>query len=198
MAQRTCSIEACDLEHRARGWCYKHWKRWKKHGDPLAEPVPSATQARLRREREEAETGVRKCMTCSQVKPLEDFPPRKKALGGRSSKCRPCRKAVMSTAYQRRKQRDPEGQRRKQRETHLLKYGLTADEYASMITAQRGRCAICGERPPQLLVDHDHELGFVRELLCNPCNLALGFAGDSIQRLEKLTAYLRKHKGRLI
>lgn len=31
---RTCSIEGCDKPARARGWCTKHYQRWKKHGDP--------------------------------------------------------------------------------------------------------------------------------------------------------------------
>jgi hypothetical protein len=35
MAQRTCSIGGCDTPPRARGWCPKHWQRWRKHGDPL-------------------------------------------------------------------------------------------------------------------------------------------------------------------
>lgn len=35
MSERTCSIEGCEKPSRARGWCPTHWKRWKKHGDPL-------------------------------------------------------------------------------------------------------------------------------------------------------------------
>lgn len=30
-----CSIDGCEVESRGRGWCMKHWKRWRKHGDPL-------------------------------------------------------------------------------------------------------------------------------------------------------------------
>lgn len=36
MPKRTCSVPECDRPHLARGWCNVHWKRWKKHGDPLA------------------------------------------------------------------------------------------------------------------------------------------------------------------
>lgn len=36
MGKRTCSIDGCGKPHAARGWCYSHWERWKRHGDPLA------------------------------------------------------------------------------------------------------------------------------------------------------------------
>lgn len=36
----TCSIEGCGNRHFARGWCNKHYKRWRAHGDPLWEPSP--------------------------------------------------------------------------------------------------------------------------------------------------------------
>lgn len=39
MGQRICSIEGCESAARARGWCNKHWKRWKKHGSPHWEPT---------------------------------------------------------------------------------------------------------------------------------------------------------------
>lgn len=42
MAERTCSIDDCEDPVKARGWCDKHWKRWRKHGDPLAAPQPGA------------------------------------------------------------------------------------------------------------------------------------------------------------
>jgi len=35
-AMKTCSIESCDREHYARGWCLNHYLRWWRHGDPLA------------------------------------------------------------------------------------------------------------------------------------------------------------------
>lgn len=35
MAQRTCQIDGCDSRSLARGWCSKHYQRWKRHGDPL-------------------------------------------------------------------------------------------------------------------------------------------------------------------
>lgn len=38
MAKRTCSIDGCDQPHKARGWCFKHYRRWRACGDPVGEP----------------------------------------------------------------------------------------------------------------------------------------------------------------
>lgn len=63
-----------------------------------------------------------------------------------------------------------------------------------MVDEQDGQCAICSEIPSGLLcVDHNHETGEVRALLCRPCNLGIGNLKDSADRVEKALAYLRKH-----
>jgi len=55
------------------------------------------------------------------------------------------------------------------------RYGLTLEDYAQMIVAQNGRCAIC-EQPFRVIdVDHDHSTGAVRGLLCRACNLGIAF-----------------------
>jgi hypothetical protein len=53
--------------------------------------------------------------------------------------------------------------------------GVADDEYARMLEAQGGGCAICGAKPKtrRLHVDHDHATGKVRGLLCHRCNRAL-------------------------
>lgn len=71
------------------------------------------------------------------------------------------------------------------------KYGIGLDEWNGMFQSQAGRCAVC-QRPLPLLVDHDHLTGRVRGLLCNDCNLALGFLNDSPERALSLAEYLRR------
>lgn len=80
--------------------------------------------------------------------------------------------------------------------SHLnRRYGLTVEQYAAMLAAQYGRCAICRR---ELLsrrdthVDHDHISGRIRGLLCRFCNHVLGLAGDSVETLRNAIAYLEK------
>ena len=78
-------------------------------------------------------------------------------------------------------------------------YGITAEQYDEMFEAQGGVCAICG-RPPKnmpLNVDHDHETGEVRGLLCWSCNhRVLGAVRDSIELLQRAAAYLEQPPAR--
>jgi hypothetical protein len=75
------------------------------------------------------------------------------------------------------------------------KYGVTHDQYLVLLEAQGGVCAICGnsEQKRQLAIDHDHETGEIRGLLCDRCNPMLGYAQDDIAVLEAAIAYLKKH-----
>lgn len=75
-------------------------------------------------------------------------------------------------------------------------YGITLDEYNKILAAQNGVCAICKvphhpERP--LVVDHDHDSGEVRGLLCSECNTGIGLLGDNPQTLLSACAYLDVH-----
>lgn len=74
----------------------------------------------------------------------------------------------------------------------LRKYGLTPEEYQSLCDKQNGRCAICGGRESRrLAVDHCHETGEIRGLLCSGCNGAkLGRLGHDIERIETRAAEL--------
>lgn len=76
-------------------------------------------------------------------------------------------------------------------------YGITMEQYDSMYAAQRGCCAIClthqSETGRALHVDHDHETGAIRGLLCNGCNTGIGNLREDIQVLTAAIEYLRAH-----
>ncbi len=72
-------------------------------------------------------------------------------------------------------------------------YGLTAAQLAGMVERAGGRCEICGNTPEKALhVDHDHETGFVRGLLCMQCNTALGALRDRVELFERAIKYLAR------
>jgi hypothetical protein len=81
---------------------------------------------------------------------------------------------------------------------YLLKreYGLSVEEYNHMFTVQNGNCAICGcnqsELTRHLAVDHNHDTGLVRGLLCIPCNVGIGNLKDDVKRLQSAIDYLNK------
>lgn len=85
------------------------------------------------------------------------------------------------------------------RDLLLERYGMTKEEYAAKYEAQNKGCYICGGKSVipnserDLYVDHDHDTGAIRDLLCNHCNTGLGQFFDNPELLEKAAAYLRKH-----
>lgn len=75
----------------------------------------------------------------------------------------------------------------------MERYGLTKEQYEALYEAQGGVCYICqratGKRK-KLAVDHDHATGYVRGLLCGPCNSMLAHARDSVEFLHRAVWYL--------
>jgi hypothetical protein len=63
-----------------------------------------------------------------------------------------------------------------------------------MMARQEGRCAICGNLPGKkgLVMDHDHNTGRARELLCSNCNTALGLLREDPARFDAVKAYIVK------
>ena len=81
----------------------------------------------------------------------------------------------------------------------LKKYNLTPEKYAELLNAQKGVCAICGgvnKKDGNLNIDHDHETGRVRGLLCHNCNSGLGMMKDDPEIMTKATQYIKIHKNR--
>lgn len=65
-----------------------------------------------------------------------------------------------------------------------------------MLREQGGGCAVCGGEPggrwKNFAVDHDHETGAVRGLLCLACNRAIGLLEDDSSRIRKIADYLER------
>ena len=77
------------------------------------------------------------------------------------------------------------------------RYGLSRKQYDAMLTAQGGKCAICGTKEfrgpgKKPHVDHNHVTGRVRGLLCVHCNVLIGMARDSVAYFDTAKAYLRR------
>ena len=101
---------------------------------------------------------------------------------------------------------NPDLVRGRERERNLVRngYGITLAEYDEMVEVQGGLCAVCHQPETytykgtvrSLAIDHDHESGRLRDLLCARCNLLIGQieAGDE-GLIPALFAYIRRHRG---
>ena len=81
----------------------------------------------------------------------------------------------------------------------MRKYGLTEEQFMNMLREQEFKCATCDASvsPDDTFathIDHCHSTGAVRGVLCRLCNLALGYARDNPDTLDRMAAYLRKNR----
>lgn len=147
------------------------------------------------------------CRGCNTEKPLDDFHRRSTAKDGRQSRCKDCQKVSAYDWRDRHPERSAEHRRNhyektgRGRQYHRL-YGVTAAQVEAIREAQGARCAICGRpeaesRNGRLHVDHDHESGGVRGLLCHLCNTALGKFEDDRDRLYTAILYLDRYRDSL-
>jgi len=126
------------------------------------------------------ENSTRLCYSCGEEYPatLEYFHKDKSKRGGIGYMCIECANNVARK--------------------HQLKhdYNMTIEEYDEMNRIQSGKCLICGKKGGKRLhVDHDHDTGKIRGLLCHKCNTGIGMLGDNVQNLLSAAEYLKEHKG---
>lgn len=73
-------------------------------------------------------------------------------------------------------------------------YKLSYPDYLTMLEKQEYKCAVCGVSQETLSVDHDHETGRIRGLLCRKCNSGIGLLGDTIESVQRALAYLGRRE----
>lgn len=133
----------------------------------------------------------RECSRCGEFKLWDSFHKRSEHSTGYQSACKKCIKKKSKQEKEQEKIRGWELQR---------KYGITLEQYYVMLDKQGGGCALCGSDSTSmrgngvvcyLSVDHNHETGEIRGLLCQKCNSILGMANDDPEILRQAIIYLR-------
>lgn len=119
------------------------------------------------------------CKGCDQHKPEDGWSPSLWSGERKSNQlCRVC-KAIANRAWK-----------------YKNRYGITFEDYDRMLREQGGHCALCPWEPTakkRLMVDHCHETGAVRGLLCPYCNSSLGAFGPGDEAgLLRALAYVRQ------
>jgi hypothetical protein len=195
VSDRTCSVSGCEFVYLAKGFCNRHYLRWKKTGHPgEGGPIPQ-----------------RECDICGQK-----FMPYREYQRACSKKCRerlPDRieaQRLYDARPERRRQQNiaravvvnPAQRQANLRQRLRRLYGLTVEQYEAMLAAQDGRCVICGDPPDpngikaasRLHVDHDHTTGRNRDLLCCRCNQGIGYFKDDPGLFRAAAAYIERHR----
>jgi hypothetical protein len=91
-----------------------------------------------------------------------------------------------------RRWRDTNKERSKQR-VRLKRYGLVREDFDSLLASQGGTCAVCKTAEPRgngWCIDHCHQAGDVRGILCNNCNTAIGLFSDNPDHLRAAAEYI--------
>lgn len=164
---------------------------------------------------------MKKCSVCKEEKSLAEFRKQSKNKDGLQSQCKVCarkkREVWMSknpgkAAEQSRRlrQKDPEKHNEATRKwrannpekikanTIRKRYGITLEQWDELFQKQEGKCRICeihrDNSAKDLAVDHCHDTGKVRGLLCVRCNRAIGLLNDDPVLLRKAVKYLENDK----
>lgn len=169
---------------------------------------------------------MKTCTKCNEEKSLEEFHRCSATKDGHQRWCKACvsaynRKRNAERSQEGRDQLAAQGRgyyaahrekintrRRRNRDKdrqagHILKstYGITLEDYGAILESQGRTCAICGRTPEEngkrLAVDHDHETGEVRGLLCVVCNIGIGMFQDSPEICNLAAQYLAGYSGKL-
>lgn len=136
---------------------------------------------RPQRAKRDVPDGMKYCPDCQQTLPLEDFVQNRSRSTGRGSYCRPCQNRRAAASVEKNG-----GARR----YHMRRrYGIDLADFERLFAEQRGLCAICHTDAAEH-VDHDHETGAVRGLLCFTCNVGLGNFKDDVVRILSAADYL--------
>lgn len=138
---------------------------------------------------------MKTCNRCHTPKPLNAYHKNKNNKDGLNNRCIECTLEYNRERYKLKSEKLVQWQKNYQlkngRKITLKQYGLTEETYNDLLVDQNYCCKICNKKPDyNLYVDHNHETGQVRGLLCLQCNTALGNFYDDIGLLQKAIEYL--------
>ncbi|MCP4251056.1 MAG: hypothetical protein GY778_28800 [bacterium] len=170
MDDRVCEVDGCGRPLRARGFCEGHYRRFTR-GKPLTGPLRARTP----------QIGLCEAPGCEAPKRSLGF-----CVGhvGRYRRGTSLEGPI----------RQP-GPALPLLHFHLRKYGLSVEGFRLMLYAQDGVCLLCRRTDQfgrRLAVDHCHETGEIRGLLCGRCNVALGMLRDDPELLRAAAEYLSR------
>lgn len=133
------------------------------------------------------------CTVCNELKPIEEFDFVDKIKGFKASYCKKC--------YHKKQWERSKGTLKEEKQVLTRKFGKDAAEFFEHNYKEQVICSICGvsledyskRYNKRFSLDHDHNTGDIRALICGHCNSMLGFAKDNTEILAKGIEYLNFH-----
>lgn len=140
------------------------------------------------------------CNKCNKLKTIGSFFKDSGCSDGHATMCKEC-KVQMTTKWrdENREQYNAAMRTYNKKNYHknrLNRYKLSVEKHQEMLQEQANKCAICEASPPEgkpLVIDHHHDTGKVRGLLCYVCNRNVVVLDDP-EILKKTLAYMAKHE----
>ena len=128
------------------------------------------------------------CTKCGVRKERSEYHKDSSRNDGITAYCKECKLQINNNW----RKNNPEEMKQSQRRTkRKLAYGILPHEYDQLLIDQDNKCAICKNNIGyEAAVDHDHNTGEIRGLLCSSCNKGLGFFKDNIKFLQNAILYL--------
>lgn len=133
---------------------------------------------------------MKECITCKEQKELSEFPPNRKNRDGLNSKCRICYNEYQRKWYEQNSDIHKARVRasKSPNKIRAQKYNVSIEEIEDWFT--RFPLCQCCETRLSKVVDHCHETGTIRGVLCQKCNVGIGQLGDNLEGLQKAIQYL--------
>lgn len=190
--KRLCEVPNCGRARFGHGFCNAHYKRWRKSGDPGSAELRAprgvcavADCVRPHRARGLCDSHYKRWQTTGETPTTVIRPMAFRRVTG------PCQRPGCGS----RNTGSGYCSRHYSRMRALISYGLSGwDDFDRLWSEHKGRCAICrtvlDPESRQTHVDHDHETGAVRGILCHGCNSGLGQFQDDPERLRAAVKYI--------
>lgn len=130
------------------------------------------------------------CSKCKKEKTLEEFNKHKNGKFGRHHYCKECNSKQKKHRYR----SDKEYRKNLKNIQYQKNYGITLEEAENMFLGQGRCCKICKKplsfKSRKTHVDHCHDSGIVRGVLCSDCNTTLGKVGEDVEVLKTMIKYI--------